>query len=234
MPNYSIRYASEPLKYVLRYAKGTGPQGPAGSGGGGGGGGSFNTILSGTSAPSNAVGDDGDYFIDHQGWIIYGPKTNGAWTNAIDMIGDPGLNGKTVLNGSGVPSSGVGVDGDFYIRTSNWTIFGPKTAGTWGSPTSLVGPQGNQGLQGPAGPTGPQGATGATGAQGPAGATGATGATGPQGPAGSNGATGAAGAAATITVGTVTTGAAGSSANVTNAGTSSAACGATGDQADFC
>ena len=76
------------------------------------------------------------------------------------------------LSGSGAPAAALGFVGDFYVNTSAWTIYGPKTGSPgnpWGSPTSLVGPKG---------------ATGATGAIG---ATGATGATGPQGPAGSNG-----------------------------------------------
>ena len=59
-------------------------------------------------------------------------------------------------SGSGAPSAGLGVDGDFYIDTAADTIYGPKTSGSWGSPRSLVGP------------TGPAGAAGATGPQGPA------------------------------------------------------------------
>jgi hypothetical protein len=51
--------------------------------------------------------------------------------------------GETEINalrsGAGVPSSGLGYDGDFYINTSATTIYGPKTSGSWGSPTSLVG-----------------------------------------------------------------------------------------------
>ena len=48
----------------------------------------------------------------------------------------------------------LGNNGDFYINTAANTIYGPKTAGAWGSPTSLVGP------------TGATGATGATGEKG--------------------------------------------------------------------
>lgn len=50
----------------------------------------------------------------------------------------------TVLNGSGVPSAGVGSDGDFYIDTLNKNIHGPKDT-TWPSGVSLVGPQGLSG-----------------------------------------------------------------------------------------
>lgn len=47
------------------------------------------------------------------------------------------MDGKTILNGSGVPSGGTGADGDFYIDTTADAIYGPKTAGAWGSATAL-------------------------------------------------------------------------------------------------
>jgi hypothetical protein len=55
------------------------------------------------------------------------------------------LGGNALRSGSGVPSSQLGADGDFYINTSDNTIYGPKTEGDWGSPTSLVGPSGSSG-----------------------------------------------------------------------------------------
>ena len=67
--------------------------------------------------------------------------------------GTPGADGKTVLNGSGAPSSGLGTNGDFYIDTTADAIYGPKTAGAWGSPTSLVGPTGAAGPGLPVGGT---------------------------------------------------------------------------------
>lgn len=98
----------------------------------------------------------------------------------FSLAGAGGTN--TVLHGSGAPSGGTGVNGDFYIDTTAHTVYGPKTGGVWGSATSLVGPTGSAGSAGATGPTGPTGATGSTGATG---ATGATGPTGPTGPAGS-------------------------------------------------
>jgi hypothetical protein len=91
------------------------------------------------------------------------------YINLIDTLASlPESNsGNVVLNGAGAPSAGTGANGDFYINTSNYDIYGPKTAGAWGSATSLVGPTG---------PTGPTGSTGSTGAQGATGSTGATGA----------------------------------------------------------
>lgn len=72
----------------------------------------------------------------------------------------------TILHGTGAPSGGLGNNGDFYIDQTANAIYGPKTAGVWGSATNIVGPAG------PTGPTGPTGATGPTGPTGPTGATG--------------------------------------------------------------
>lgn len=63
--------------------------------------------------------------------------------------GSPGTNGKTILNGAGAPSDSVGTNGDFWIDTQNWKIFGPKANGAWpASGTSLIGPQGPAGADG--------------------------------------------------------------------------------------
>lgn len=78
---------------------------------------------------------------------VRGPQGT-AGTNGTN--GTNGTDGKTVRSGSGAPSGGLGVDGDFYIDTTANTIYGPKTAGAWGSPTSIVGPTGATGPAGPA------------------------------------------------------------------------------------
>lgn len=59
--------------------------------------------------------------------------------------GADGTNGNTVRSGAGAPASGLGVDGDFFINTTPgvWNIYGPKAAGAWGAPTSLIGPPGS-------------------------------------------------------------------------------------------
>ena len=121
----------------------------------------------------------------------------------------------TVKSGSGVPSTKVGIDGDFYIDLSTMNFYGPKKKNRWPLPTSLRGPAGpvgpsgadgkngaaanstagSAGVNGATGATGPKGDPGATGAAGPKGDTGATGATGSSsGSAGAKGDTGAAGA----------------------------------------
>ena len=182
-----------------------------------------NTILSGFGAPSNAIGIDGDFYIDTKNLNIYGPKMKKKWPKAVSLKGTNGLDGtdgksgsdgKTVTNASTVAGpSGVqgfqGAPGDIGPKgeqglrgevgaTGEQGVAGP--AGAQGS----IGLTGAIGIQGPAGfgSQGAPGATGATGAQGPSGATGsqgpsgsgATGAQGPAGPTGTNGATGSVGA----------------------------------------
>ena len=118
----------------------------------------------------------------------------------------------TIRSGNGVPSSSLGIDGDFYIDLKSMNIYGPKKNKLWPLPTSLRGPAGATGpsgvdgkngsvasaTTGAPGPAGPKGDTGATGAMGATGATGPTGPagsnTGTAGPKGDTGATGATGA----------------------------------------
>ena len=52
-------------------------------------------------------------------------------------LGPRGTDGNTILSGSGAPASGLGSDGDFYLNTDNFDFYGPKTSGSWGSPTPL-------------------------------------------------------------------------------------------------
>lgn len=126
----------------------------------------------------------------------------------------------TILSGRGAPRTSLGVEGDFYIDVTTFTIYGPKKASKWPTGVSLKGPQGEDGKsgergaagssgngakgekgdrgekgeKGDKGETGERGATGAVGATGPAGSQGSTGAQGPAGPAGVAGSPGATGA----------------------------------------
>jgi hypothetical protein len=70
--------------------------------------------------------------------------TNGAKGDqgVQGVPGTPGTNGNTVRNGTGAPAAGLGNNGDFYIDTASSMIYGPKTAGAWGSGTSLKGQTG--------------------------------------------------------------------------------------------
>jgi hypothetical protein len=53
-------------------------------------------------------------------------------------------------SGIGEPAADLGKPGDFYVNTSSYTIYGPRGTGgsPWGSPQSLIGPQGDTGPAG--------------------------------------------------------------------------------------
>ena len=68
-----------------------------------------------------------------------GPAGPTGATGAPGAAGTNGTNGLSVLNGTGAPAGSTGVDGDFYIDTAAWLIYGPKAAGVWGAGTSLIG-----------------------------------------------------------------------------------------------
>jgi hypothetical protein len=87
----------------------------------------------GATGPAGSAGANGKDGASGQN------GTDGAdGTNGTD-----GANGKTVLSGSGAPAAGLGTNGDFYIDTDFQEIYGPKTGGGWGGPTSLQGRDGD-------------------------------------------------------------------------------------------
>lgn len=150
----------------------------------------------GSGAPDSSVGYDGDFYMDCDARVIYGPKTTGSWGAGTSTMGPTGPTGPTGASGStGAtgPQGSQGIQGDTGAAGST---------GATGS-TGAKGDQGIQGTTGAAGATGSagtngtngtNGATGTAGATGSTGAAGATGSTGPTGATGSAGATGAAGA----------------------------------------
>jgi hypothetical protein len=54
--------------------------------------------------------------------------------------GPSGVDGKSLLNGTIDPTSLDGTDGDFWINTTSWKIFGPKTVGVWPVGVQLTAP----------------------------------------------------------------------------------------------
>jgi len=124
----------------------TGPEGPTGPIGPTGAG-----MLTGTGAPSNAQGQDGDFYFDSAATAVYGPKAANVWPGTgVSLIGPTGAAGAVGATGA------TGAEG----------------------PTGPTGPQGLLGFVGPtgsAGPTGPTGPTGPMGDTGPIGPTGGIG-----------------------------------------------------------
>ncbi|GAA3994649.1 GDSL-type esterase/lipase family protein [Mucilaginibacter dorajii] len=166
------------------------------------------TVLYGTSVPGAVTGKNGDTFINTLSGIFY-KKSADAWNQVFSMqtgpagatgpagpTGAAGTSGKTILSGTGVPSNlYTGTNGDYYINTTTYVFYGPKTNGVWPAGFTLDNSEGeaiasetaariaadadlqgqvnvlseNQNTVGPIGPQGPAGPTGATGATGPPG-----------------------------------------------------------------
>jgi len=141
-------------------------------------------LLYGEGIPGSTIGADNDSYINTTTGIFY-LRTAGNWAQVFSMATGPqgpqgaagangtnGTNGNTLLSGTTDPTNNLGNNGDYYINLSIYSIFGPKTSGTWGTGFSLIGDTGPTGPQGAAGAIGPQGAPGSAGANGTAGATG--------------------------------------------------------------
>jgi hypothetical protein len=120
------------------------------------------------------------------GYIISGELhvwTGAAWTNVgtitgptgaqgpIGNTGPTGAAGSTISHGTGVPSNGLGANGDYYLDTDTSDLY-YKDSGAY---SVVVNIKGDTGATGAAGATGATGATGDTGATGAAGANGADG-----------------------------------------------------------
>lgn len=104
-------------------------------------------ILSGNSTPALNVGNIGDYYFDQSSYKLYGPKKADGWGNPIILKGvdgakgdkgekgekgDSGRDGTQILSGIGAPTPNIGNNGDWYIDTTNKTLYGPKTENKWG------------------------------------------------------------------------------------------------------
>ena len=56
----------------------------------------------------------------------------------VSSPGPQGPAGRTILNGSGVPASNLGLTGDFYYNTTNSDFYGPKLSdSTWSGATLI-------------------------------------------------------------------------------------------------
>ena len=121
-----------------------------------------NQILSGIGAPTETLGNVGDYYLDLSNSNLYGAKTAQGWGNPISLKGiqgDKGEKGDTGATGQ------KGEKGD----------------------TGATGQKGEKGDTGATGQKGEKGDTGATGQKGDKGDTGATGQKGEKGDTGATG-----------------------------------------------
>ena len=62
--------------------------------------------LHGAGAPDNALGVDGEFYIDDVAWEIYGPKAAGAWPAGVSLVGPAGPAGAAGPAGPAGPAGG--------------------------------------------------------------------------------------------------------------------------------
>ncbi len=104
------------------------------------GGGSIEEV---SDASGSVVEPSKIHFVgEHDVQIAVTETPSGTAQVTIGAEGLSGLDGRTVLHGTGAPGSGLGEDGDFYIDTAATVLYGPKTAGVWGAGVNLVGATG--------------------------------------------------------------------------------------------
>ncbi|SNW62030.1 Collagen-like protein [Orpheovirus IHUMI-LCC2] len=103
-------------------------------------------IFADIGVPSPSIGVDGDFYLDNSTGIYY-IKELGVWVpqgNLTGPQGTAGTPGSQIFTAAGVPSSALGVDGDFYLDTATGNYY-IKAGGVWALQGNL---QGQQGLPG--------------------------------------------------------------------------------------
>ena len=127
--------------------------------------------VGGLSFDTSGTRTNGDIMKWDGSKLVFGPAVGAQGIQGPQgPQGLQGAIGSQILTGSGAPSSGVGVLGDFYLDTNNGNYYS-KASGGWGlsgnltGPTGATGPQGLQGIQGIQGLQGIQGIQGIPGSQ---------------------------------------------------------------------
>ena len=108
------------------------------------------TWHTGAGAPASSLGDNGDWYFRTSNANIY-RKSGGSWSVQVDIDGEDGIDGVDGTpgaewhSGSGVPSSSLGIRGDWYFRTSNGFVYEKTGSSTWTFRRDITGPRGLQG-----------------------------------------------------------------------------------------
>lgn len=111
--------------------------------------------YSGSTTPSSGLGINGDWYFNTTTWDV-SKKVGGSWATQGNIKGAQGIqgaggaNGSTIYSGTGTPSSGTGVNGDWYFDLTSGALklYGPKASGAWGAGTSIMGTNGTNGTNG--------------------------------------------------------------------------------------
>jgi len=96
-------------------------------------------VYSDFGVPSNAIGEQGDIFMQLDGLKITYRKEGVAWTPIGNQLGTI----PEFLQGNGIPSNILGEDGQYYRDVTTQAIY-QKSAGVWNNIGSWPSLQGNQ------------------------------------------------------------------------------------------
>jgi hypothetical protein len=88
-----------------------GPSGPTGAAG--------TSVRTGNGAPSNALGNDGDVYVDLVGLLLHAPKAAGVWPSGVSLRGPSGQVGAQGQAGVSVVSAEVDGSGHLVLTLSD-------------------------------------------------------------------------------------------------------------------
>lgn len=97
-------------------------------------------VYYGSEDPDPSITCLGDFYLDVSKGLLYGPKMANGWGNALSLQSASAAENK-VYSGAENPETTFGIAGDYYLNTSNATLFGPKITTGWGSPIDLQNPK---------------------------------------------------------------------------------------------
>ena len=97
-----------------------------------------NAWYTGTSIPSNSLGDYGDWYLKSDTSDLYVKDNSNTWIFNSNIKGL----GTSWHSGSGVPSNSLGVNGDYYLDLNTANIY-IKTAGVYSLSGNIRGVQGS-------------------------------------------------------------------------------------------
>lgn len=89
----------------------------------------LNTILSGRTAPPDAVGTIGDFWLNTYSYVLTGPKQGDAWPKSgVSLIGQGDAagtgGGNRIFWGDGPPPESLNPSvNDAYIDITNMTLY---------------------------------------------------------------------------------------------------------------
>ena len=112
---------ADPANWETIFVGATGPPGPMGP----------NSTVPGPVGPIGATGPPPPVVsLTRAQWLALAPPD----PKTVYIITDEG---GVMLSGTTAPAAGLGYNGDFYLNSATWLIYGPKTTGGWGTGTSL-------------------------------------------------------------------------------------------------